>query len=157
MSNDHKLKPCGDTQPGPVHFVTTPGSRNFIAWRVSHPSPNANCTLRLGTGADESDYHVLMPVDKSGNEKGVFPCGREESSLDGKEVKFPKNFTCDSCVIQLEWALEGAKGTPIKYHYCGDIQVIDKEAEECAGKCQNGGVCMNGECKCRKGTTGAYC
>jgi hypothetical protein len=35
--------------------------------------------------------------------------------------------------------------------------VIDKEVEECAGKCQGGGICMNGECRCRKGTSGAYC
>lgn len=37
------------------------------------------------------------------------------------------------------------------------MQVIGTEVEECAGLCQNGGVCMNGECRCRKGSYGAYC
>ena len=65
--------------------------------------PNGNCTLRLGTGPNESDLQVLFPLDKSANKQGAFPCGREETSLEGKEVKFPKNFTCDSCTLQLEW------------------------------------------------------
>ena len=42
-------------------------------------------------------------------------------------------------------------------HICADVTIIDKEVEECAGKCQNGGICLNGECKCRKGYTGPYC
>jgi hypothetical protein len=42
-------------------------------------------------------------------------------------------------------------------HFCGDIEIIDKEAEECSGKCMNGGVCTNGVCKCRKGYSGTYC
>lgn len=42
-------------------------------------------------------------------------------------------------------------------HFCSDLQIIDKEIEECAGKCQNGGVCQNGDCKCRKGYSGSYC
>ena len=29
--------------------------------------------------------------------------------------------------------------------------------EECLGKCQNNGVCSNGECKCRKNYSGQYC
>ena len=37
------------------------------------------------------------------------------------------------------------------------MEVIDKEVEECARKCQGGGICMNGECRCRKGSSGAYC
>lgn len=36
-----------------------------------------------------------MPLDKSANKKGSFPCGREETGLEGKEVLFPANFTCD--------------------------------------------------------------
>ena len=96
-------EPCGGSQRGAVHFVATPGSRNFIAWKVTHSVPNGNCTLRLGTGPNEKDLQVLHPLDKSANKQGVFPCGREETSLEGKEVKFPKNFTCDSCTIQLEW------------------------------------------------------
>lgn len=42
-------------------------------------------------------------------------------------------------------------------HFCADVQIIDKEIEECAGKCQNGGICQNGECKCRKNYSGLYC
>ena len=40
---------------------------------------------------------------------------------------------------------------------CADVQIIDQEVEECAGLCQNGGVCMNGDCRCRKGYSGSYC
>ena len=40
---------------------------------------------------------------------------------------------------------------------CADVQVIEREVEECVGKCQGGGVCMNGECRCRKGYSGAFC
>jgi hypothetical protein len=78
-----------------VHFVSTPGARNFIAWKTVHPSPTGNCTIRLGEGLDENDFKVLSPLDRSANKKGSFPCGREESALEGKEVKFPANFTCD--------------------------------------------------------------
>jgi hypothetical protein len=49
----------------------------------------------LGEGLDETDFKVLFPLDKSANKNGSFPCGREESSLEGKEVKFPTNYTCD--------------------------------------------------------------
>lgn len=58
-----------------------------------------NCTIRIGEGPNEEDFHVLMPLDKSANKKGSFPCGREETELEGKEVKLPKNFTCDSCTL----------------------------------------------------------
>lgn len=99
-------QPCGGTQRGPVHFVSTPNSRNFIAWKIVHPSPTGNCTIRIGEGPDENDFKVLMPLDKSANKKGSFPCGREESGLEGKEVKFPANYTCDQCTLQWEWTTE---------------------------------------------------
>jgi hypothetical protein len=79
--------------------MSTPGSRNFIAWKVVHPSPTGNCTIRIGESADENDFKVLFPLDRSANKKGSFPCGREESGLEGKEVKFPANYTCDQCII----------------------------------------------------------
>lgn len=82
-----------------MHFMATPNSRNYIAWKVLHPSHTGNCTIRLGEGPDESDFKVLMPLDKSANSKGSFPCGREETGLEGKEVHFPANFTCDSCTL----------------------------------------------------------
>jgi hypothetical protein len=42
-------------------------------------------------------------------------------------------------------------------HFCSDVTILDKEVEECAGKCMNGGVCQNGNCKCRKGYSGSFC
>jgi hypothetical protein len=30
-------------------------------------------------------------------------------------------------------------------------------APECLGECQNGGVCLNGECNCRKSFFGDFC
>lgn len=103
-------QPCGGSQREGVHFVATPGSRNFIAWKVNHPAPKGNCTIRLGTGPDENDFRVLHPLDKSANKNGSFPCGREETGLEGKEVKFPKNLTCDTCTLQIEWTV-GDKGS----------------------------------------------
>ena len=91
--------PCGGTSKSSVHYVATPGSRNYIAWKVVHPSLKGNCTIRLGQGADEEDFTVLIPLDKSANVNGSFPCGREETGIEGKEVKIPSNMTCDSCVI----------------------------------------------------------
>jgi len=41
-------QPCGGTARGNVHYMATPGSRNFIAWKIVHPSPKGNCTIRLG-------------------------------------------------------------------------------------------------------------
>lgn len=87
--------PCGGTSRGNVHFVATPGSRNYIAWKVVHPSPTGNCTIRLGNSADEDEFTVLFPLDKSADSKGSFPCGREETGIDGKEVRVPANLTCD--------------------------------------------------------------
>jgi hypothetical protein len=82
-----------------VHFVSTPGARNFIAWKVVHPSPKGNCTVRLGDGPNEEDFKVLFPMDKSANKKGFFPCGRDQSGVEGKEFKFPANFSCDTCTL----------------------------------------------------------
>ena len=100
------IQPCGGTSKGFVHFVTTPGSKNYIAWKVVHPSQSGNCTLRMGQGADEDDFFVLHPLDKSGDKYGSFPCGREETGVEGKEIKIPSNITCDQCVIQFEWKTE---------------------------------------------------
>jgi len=42
-------------------------------------------------------------------------------------------------------------------HYCSDIEITGGEIEDCAGQCMNGGMCMNGECRCRVGFEGRYC
>jgi hypothetical protein len=55
--------------------------------------------VRIGDGPDEDEFKVLMPLDRSANKKGSFPCGREQSGVEGKEFKFPLNFTCDTCTL----------------------------------------------------------
>mmetsp|Transcript_32936 Transcript_32936/g.50366 ORF Transcript_32936/g.50366 Transcript_32936/m.50366 type:complete len:124 (+) Transcript_32936:642-1013(+) len=40
---------------------------------------------------------------------------------------------------------------------CSDIQVLNGKIEDCSGQCMHGGVCMNGECDCRKGFEGKFC
>lgn len=86
--------------------MATPGSRNYIQWRVVHSASNGNCTVRIGEGLDEDDFMVLKPRDGSANADGSFPCGRE-NGYEGKEFRFPKNFTCDECTLQFEWSING--------------------------------------------------
>lgn len=134
-----------------------------------HPSAEGNCTVRVGHGldqeeSDEGRFIVLKPRDGSANDAGQFPCGREVG-YEGKEFKLPKNFTCDSCTLQLEWALPNGD----QIHQCADFLMAANESkflfridpyivvEECSGKCQNGGVCVNGECMCRTNYSGSYC
>jgi hypothetical protein len=101
---NRSIQPCGGANiAGSVHYVAKPGSRNYVAWKVNVPAPNGNCTVRLGMGPDESDFKVLYPLDNSANEEGAFPCNRRETPVEGKEFKFPYNFTCDGCAIQVEW------------------------------------------------------
>lgn len=79
--------------------MATPGSRNYIAWKIVHPSLTGNCTIRMGNSADEDELQVLFPTDKSADSKGSFPCGRAETGIEGKEVKLPSNITCDQCAL----------------------------------------------------------
>jgi len=88
------LPPCGGSEKGFVHYMATPGSRNFVQWKVSHPTPEGNCTLRVGQGLDEDEFIVLKPRDGSAYKDGSFPCGREVG-YEGKEFRFPRNYTCD--------------------------------------------------------------
>jgi len=104
-------QPCGGAEKSLVHYVTTPGSRNFVQWKVTHAAADANCTVRLGHGLDQEEgdegrFIVLRPRDGSAGPDGSFPCGREVG-YEGKEFSFPKTFTCDSCTLQFEWALPG--------------------------------------------------
>lgn len=131
--------------------MTANGSLNQIAWKVVHPSPVGNCTIRLGQGPDDKAFSLLKPTDKVTNKDGGFACGRESSKLDTVTVRVP-NIACDSCTLQWEWATEHGK-----YYFCGDIQIDSKEGEACAGKCLNSGICYNGVCQCRQGFSGEFC
>ena len=96
-------QPCGDADKGTVHYLGAPGSKNLVQWKVVHPSPDGNCTVRVGSGldseeTDEGKFIVLQPRDGSANEQGSFPCGRDVG-YEAKEFKFPKHFTCDSCTL----------------------------------------------------------
>ena len=73
--------------------------------------------------------------------------------IEGKEVHFPKNFSCDSCTLQIEW--ETKQGG--RQYMCSDIQILNGKIEDCSGQCMHGGVCMNGQCDCRQGFSGKFC
>jgi hypothetical protein len=85
--------------------MAAPYSRNLLQWKTLHPSPEGNCTVRIGQGIDEDEFFTLRPRDGSSNKDGSFPCGRE-IGYDGKEFRFPRNLTCDACTLQFEWATE---------------------------------------------------
>jgi hypothetical protein len=53
---------------------------------------------------DEGRFVTLSPRDGSANGDGSFPCGREVG-YEGKEFRFPKGFSCDSCTLQFEFAV----------------------------------------------------
>ena len=137
---------------GNVHFMTTPGSKNFVGWKVMHPAINGNCTVRIGDSPDEKHLISMHPLDGSGDEHGSFPCGRAETKFEGKEFRFPKDMVCDQCILQVEWKTELGE-----QHYCGDVEVIDKVVPECFGQCQNGGICRNGFCACTSDWAGSNC
>lgn len=59
--------------------------------------------------------------------------------------------TCDMCTLQ--WVWETDEGV---HFQCADI-VISEETSDCFGKCNNGGVCVQGECVCLEGFYGTYC
>jgi hypothetical protein len=107
-------------------------------------------------GPNENEFVALHPLDGSADEDGSFPCGREQAPLEGKEFRFPKNFTCDDCSLQLEWRTN-SRDQSVQFHHCGDIDVMEAENLECLGQCKNGGACINGECKCRRGYHGSTC
>lgn len=153
-TNPH-LEPCGGFPRGRVHFDAEPGSKNMISWKVKFPDVGGNCTIRLGNKGDVGSFTTLYPLDKSGAKtKGKFPCGREASGQEFKHIRFPQNTTCDSCTLQLVWETK-ASG---KINMCSDISIIGGEKiQDCSGQCSNGGMCLNGECQCRKGYSGKFC
>lgn len=109
--------------------------------------------MQLSNGV-MNNFEVLYSKDENQVlTKGKFPCGRESSPLEGKEVQLPKNFSCDSCVIKLQFDTKSS-GT---LNYCSDIEILSGKIEDCSGQCVNGGMCMNGNCQCRKGYQGKFC
>ena len=114
------IYPCGASDKSFVHYMATPGSKNLVQWKVIHPSSSGNCTVKLGPGGDEDTFIILKPKDGSGNSKGSFPCGRDVG-YESKEFKFPKNYSCDSCTLQFEFATSYGK-----IHQCADIYMQDQ-------------------------------
>jgi len=148
------IGPCGGAKPGRVHFDAEQGSVANVEWKVSHSDNLGNCSIRLGEGLTENDFVVLHPTDGSGTkDSGYFPCGRSSNMLEGKEIKFPSNFTCDDCTLQVVWQTK----TSGNLFQCADIQLLGGKIEDCSGQCMNGGVCLNGECQCRNGFEGNFC
>ena len=146
------MHPCGGTKSGPVHYETTPGSRNLIAWKILTASPNGRCMIRLSDSPREKDMFVIKPTDGSGADDGSFECGREVTSYEAKEIKIPRDFTCDTCLIQLVWMTEDGD-----QYRCTDFESVANEVPECFGQCMNGGICRNGRCACPDGFSGSNC
>ena len=130
------VAPCGGTVRKPVHYTTNPGSKNVIGWTVIERAEEGNCTLKIASNPDLEDVSILYPLDGSADDNGAFPCGRDETPFEGKQVRFPKNMDCDACIFIIEWKTK--KGIEQR---CGYIQVSALEAYECTGLCLNGGVC----------------
>ena len=85
---------------GPIHFMASAGSRNFINWKTVKTHKNSNCTLSLSTGSENiQDFKVLQPRDNSADWQGSFPCGRE-AGFEGKEFRFPNDISCPSCILK---------------------------------------------------------
>lgn len=68
-------------------------------------------------------------------------------------VQLPFNFSCESCVLQVQWETKALGNI----YMCSDIEVLSGQVEDCSGQCTNGAVCMNGHCQCKKGFTGKFC
>lgn len=96
--------------------------------------------------------HVLHPIDGTSDESGAFPCGRVDAPFEAKEVRFPFDLNCDSCILQMEWRTEHGK-----INTCADVSVSGAEVSECFGKCLNGGICSNGACSCAEDFEGSNC
>ena len=94
--------PCGGTEKGPIHFMASTGSRNYLQWKTIKSHKTSNCTVRMSAGGLTSqDFQVLVPRDDSANHEGKFPCGRN-SGFEGKEFRLPSDIVCANCIIQFE-------------------------------------------------------
>ena len=96
-----------------------------------------------------------MPLTPINKQNFRIPCGRK-AGYESIEVKLPKSIVAEKgAVVQLEFSTPW--GTVIQ---CADIIVQRQQLfhqSMCEPKCKNGGVCMNGLCKCSKMYTGDYC
>ena len=89
------VAPCGGTQIGPVHYETTPGSRNIVAWKVINPNHNGRCIIRVSDSPNTKDYRIVLPTDGSAADDGSFECGRDITPYEAKEFKVPRDLHCD--------------------------------------------------------------
>lgn len=123
-----------------------------MGWKVNTPSPNGNCTISITDSPSADSLQPLRPLDGSADQHMQFPCGRQATNFEAKEVRMPLDITCDACVLELRWETdEGVQS------FCADIQITGGEAIECYGGCQNGGICSNGHCSCTQQWTGSNC
>ena len=95
---------------------------------------------------------VVKPTDGSASDDGSFPCGREITTYEAKEIKIPHDIVCDTCIIQLVWMTEDGD-----QYRCTDFESVANEVPECFGQCLNGGICRNGHCACPEGFEGSNC
>ena len=134
-----------------AHFLTTQGSKNAFEWRIKRSAKNGNCTVRVSV--DGLNYQPLTPDGKT---KFKFACGRK-AGYESTRFTLPKNLVSESgaAVVQLE--LETEFGTIVQ---CSDMIIQpyhDFVPQVCDPACKNGGVCLNGVCKCGKMYEGDYC
>ena len=121
-------KPCGGTHMGPVHYETTPGSRNLVAWKIHTASPGGRCIIRVSDSPLEKDMVIARPTDNSAADDGSFACGREITNYEAKEIKIPHDLVCDSCLIQLVWMTDDGD-----QYRCTDFESVATEVPECFG------------------------
>ena len=48
--------PCGGTEKGPAHYLTSSGSRNYIQWKTVKAHKTANCTVSVSVGNEFGEY-----------------------------------------------------------------------------------------------------
>lgn len=61
---------------------------------------------------------ALRPLDGSADDRDSFPCGRIDTAFEAKEVRMPRDLSCDTCILEIQWKTE--KGTQ---SFCADISV----------------------------------
>lgn len=89
------------------------------------------CTIRLGEDPKDDWFDILYPLDGTGTKasKGAFPCGKKTNAGNGKEFKLPRNITCDSCILQMEFNSKAGG----KQYMCSDIEILYGQIEDCSG------------------------